>query len=231
MARLTGEQKKRLHEALRLDFSPHDLRGLFVFYLEMPIDEIISPNDDSRTAALKVITASEGEGLLPGLLRAVADERRGRQDIQDLVAELLATLEAGPTPSANAPVGPAVGRRTKPVIHPKFAPAADPLLITAPIRMELVRVDDGRPLRMGTPSGQVQELVERFEWAKQWDATRGTSRLSSRPVWCERRRSPSVATWSPTRGTRSLSRKPAIRRPKASATGASRRQAKRTTRW
>jgi formylglycine-generating enzyme required for sulfatase activity len=178
MASLSGDQKRRLHAMLRQAFSQQDLRELFAFHLDRPLDDVIAPNDDARAVALKVITASDREGSLPGLLRAVAEERPGRPDVQDLIAELLAVLEGAPSSAPRPPAMPAaptvepvvqsalsadVSRVTPHIAH------TDPLLITDPIRMEFVRVDDGRPLRMGTPPGQVQDMLKRFDWAKAWD--------------------------------------------------------------
>jgi formylglycine-generating enzyme required for sulfatase activity len=51
----------------------------------------------------------------------------------------------------------------------KSAPLArsDPLIITEPIRMELVRVPGGKFL-MGTTDEQIQDMLKRFDWAKEW---------------------------------------------------------------
>ncbi len=160
MASLSGDQKRRRARDAAEAFEPAGPARAVVFHLDMPLDDIIAPDDDAHAVALKVITASEREGSLPGLLRAVAEERPGRPDVQDLVAELLAVLE-GATPSAPRPPASPAAPAVEPVVQsalsadvprmtPHIAPT-DPLLITEPIRMEFVRVDDGRPLRMGTP--------------------------------------------------------------------------------
>jgi len=72
---------------------------LFTFYLDSPIEGIISERDNAREAALKIISTAERDGSLPALLRGIADARPSRQDIQTLVSELLAALGSIPAAS------------------------------------------------------------------------------------------------------------------------------------
>ncbi len=109
MAQLTGTQKKQLQGSILDAFEPNDLEQLLVFALDKRLDNIAAPGPFPQVA-LAVIEAAEKEGWTAGLIRALAEERPGRADLQERWRELLAAVEGHAQPPPAAP-DPAALRR------------------------------------------------------------------------------------------------------------------------
>ncbi len=124
----------------------------------------------------RVCGAANRDGWIGASISEVRSARAARPDVQAKCDELLEVLkERAPKAMAAAPAKEAAIRvESVAVGEPRLEPhrasvtphvsLTDSLLITEPIYVELVRVDDGLPLRMGTPPGQVQGMRRRFDW-------------------------------------------------------------------
>jgi hypothetical protein len=109
-------QIEQLQEAIKDAFTPGELEQLLLFKCsEKELADYRTDNDTYPSAILKVIQAAEREGWTADLLRAIAEERPLREDIQALVAQLLAQVEAtadseeAASRAAPEPSAPAVG--------------------------------------------------------------------------------------------------------------------------
>jgi hypothetical protein len=109
-------QIQQLQEAIKDAFTPGEFDQLLLFKCsEKELTDYRTEDDTYPSAVLKIIQAAEREGWTADLLRAVAEARPLRSDIQALVAQLLAQVEgsadageAAP-PVAPEPPAPTVG--------------------------------------------------------------------------------------------------------------------------
>jgi hypothetical protein len=114
--KLSGEQIEQLQSAILGAFEADELRQFLLTHLDKYLSHIsLSPN--LKIVVLDVIAQAEREGWTDQLLRAVADERPNRPDIQALVTELLAVLESAPSPAPQSAPSP-VAASTEPVAQP-----------------------------------------------------------------------------------------------------------------
>jgi formylglycine-generating enzyme required for sulfatase activity len=151
-----------------LMISPDSLSSRFIKAKEIPpllerreqeglhvIPVIVRPCPWQRIGWLSAIQARPKDGRplsagteyeIDAALAAIAVE----------IADLIQPADPSPPP----PVAP----------HPLTPHLPDGMIpaIEHPIRMEFVRVAGDRPLRMGTPDGQVQDMLKRFDWAKEF---------------------------------------------------------------
>jgi hypothetical protein len=108
-------QIEQLQEAIKDAFTPGELEQLLLFKCsEKELADYRTDNDTYPSAILKVIQAAEREGWTADLLRAIAEERPLREDIQTLVAQLRTQVEGSAgseeaaSPAASEPSTPPI---------------------------------------------------------------------------------------------------------------------------
>ena len=101
--KLTGQQIKRLRDALLNAYSKKALKDLLLFNLEKTISHIVSETEDARTIVSEVIATARQEGWLSDLIKQVLNVKPA----QPLRLEVKDFEKLPVTPSANgrSPVG------------------------------------------------------------------------------------------------------------------------------
>jgi hypothetical protein len=112
---LDVRQIQELQEGIKDAFTSGEFEQLLLFKCsEKELADYRTDNDTFPSAILKVIQAAEREGWTADLLRAIAEERPLREDIQTLVAQLRAQVEGSAgseeaaSPALSEPSGPPV---------------------------------------------------------------------------------------------------------------------------
>jgi len=92
--KLTGQQIKRLRDALLNAYSKKALKDLLLFNLEKTISHIVSETEDDRTIVSEVIATARQEGWLSDLIKQAYEERQSDVELKALYKELQPMISA-----------------------------------------------------------------------------------------------------------------------------------------